>query len=149
MLITPENIIEFRNRQNKKRGLLMPKNKKEKKVKFRVEDKWLTVEECIARGLKVTVKKGDEFVEVSSNREVLESLNIKESYKVPIQNENQEIDNVSNVITKEDLEERIQRLREKLEFMYSDNELMDTTATIHKEGQMYAYKSLLRQLSEK
>lgn len=145
MINTPEYIIDLKKRQ-KKRGLLTPNNKKEKRVKFRVNDEWLTVEECIAKGLKVTVKKGDEFVEVSTNKEVLESLNLNNKLE---ETSNNEIKNVEKVITKEDLEERIQRLREKLEFMYSDNELVDTMATIHKEGQMYAYKSLLRQLSEK
>lgn len=166
-----------RRKEREKTGLLMPKKKKEKIVRFRVNDQWLSIEECIARGISVKVKIDDKFVNVNSNNEILKHLRLPKDSDFTLTNKRndtkkqeppifekgetivdiinhtfdllKEDGNTSNkVLTKEDIEKQIDIVKNELKLLY-DMKDANEISMIHKEGQIYAYKSLLNILNKK
>ena len=161
MIEIPSKVIDI----GKRKGLLMPK--KEKIVMFRIDNQWLSIEECKAKGLTIKVKeKNGQYKDIMNNSEALKYIDlpktVDESYFDNILNEYKDVlnrmkeaecekvnTNIDKVLTKDDIEKRIKLIEQDLELIYEDKILTKSISTIHKEGQLYAYKSLLRLLSEK
>ena len=162
-----------RRKEREKTGLLMPKKKKEKIVRFRVNDQWLSIEECISRGISVKVKIDDKFVNVNSNNEILKHLHLPNDSDFTLTNKRKDnkkqksptiekgetvVDIINHtydllkendsVLTKEDIEKQIDIVKNELKILYGMKDANEISM-IHKEGQIYAYKSLLNLLSKK
>lgn len=137
-------------------------NKKGRVIRIKFNDRWLTIEEAIEKGLECKVNCNGKYVEVKSSAEAIKLLGLSNDIQHKQSTEEPFFDRISKTyrileglkgnvdkreynqyVSKREIEDLMNDVKNELNCLY-DNDNTNEVIMAHKEGQLYAYKLLLK-----